>query len=277
MILHTDYETMPREDLEALQLKRLKATVDRCYHTVKFYRDAMDELEIKPHHIKTITDVQLLPYTKKEHLRQNYPFGLFAVPTDQVVRIHASSGTTGKPTVVGYTKRDIQTWAQLVARCLASSGMRPGDRLHNGYGYGLFTGGLGLHYGGEELGVMVTPMSGGQTPGSYFAGCGQHYTELDAPVAHHAGVGCLSRSVGFLEVVDHQIAKRSGAVENFNRYLETGHHFLQAGLKLTIPGCRRVFDQQWFSRVKRLFSRYIMWFEAVKEMQPDDVVPGLLQ
>lgn len=163
MILHTDYETMPREDLEALQLKRLKATVDRCYHTVKFYRDAMDELDVKPHHIKTIKDVQLLPYTKKEHLRQNYPFGLFAVPTDQVVRIHASSGTTGKPTVVGYTKRDIQTWAQLVARCLASSGLRPGDRLHNGYGYGLFTGGLGLHYGAEELGVMVTPMSGGQT------------------------------------------------------------------------------------------------------------------
>lgn len=163
MILHTDFETMPREDLEALQLKRLRATVDRCYHTVKFYRDAMDELDVKPHHIKSIKDVQLLPYTKKEHLRQNYPFGLFAVPTDQVVRIHASSGTTGKPTVVGYTKRDIQTWAQLVARCLASSGLRPGDRLQNGYGYGLFTGGLGLHYGAEELGVMVTPMSGGQT------------------------------------------------------------------------------------------------------------------
>ncbi len=131
MILHTDSETMPREDLEALQLKRLRATVDRCYHTVKFYRDAMDELDVKPHHIKSIKDVQLLPYTKKEHLRQNYPFGLFAVPTDQVVRTHASAGTTGKPMVVGYTKRDIQTWAQLVARCLASSGLRPGDRLKN--------------------------------------------------------------------------------------------------------------------------------------------------
>ncbi|TVO71961.1 phenylacetate--CoA ligase family protein [Sedimenticola selenatireducens] len=163
MILHSDFETMPREELEALQLKRLKTTVERCYHTVKFYRNAMDELGVKPEHIQQLSDVRHLPYTKKEHLRENYPFGLFAVPTEQVVRVHASSGTTGKPTVVGYTKRDIRTWAQLVARCLAASGLHPGDRLHNAYGYGLFTGGLGLHYGGEELGVMVTPMSGGQT------------------------------------------------------------------------------------------------------------------
>ena len=163
MILHTDLETLPREDLEALQLKRLKSTVERCYHTVKFYREAMDEMGVKPHHIQTLSDVRHLPYTKKEHLRENYPFGMFAVPTDQVVRVHASSGTTGKPTVVGYTRRDIQTWSSLVARCLAASGLHPGDRLHNAYGYGLFTGGLGLHYGGEELGVMVTPMSGGQT------------------------------------------------------------------------------------------------------------------
>ena len=163
MILHTEYETLPREELEKLQLTRLRATVERCYHTVGFYRDAMDELGVKPHHIQSVKDVRLLPYTKKEHLRQNYPFGMFAVPTDQVVRIHASSGTTGKPTVVGYTARDIRTWAQLMARSLAAAGMRPGERLHNAYGYGLFTGGLGLHYGGEELGVMVTPMSGGQT------------------------------------------------------------------------------------------------------------------
>jgi len=163
MILHSDVETMPREELQALQLQRLRTTVERCYHTVSFYHDAMEDLGVKPHHIKTLDDVRLLPYTKKEHLRENYPFGLFAVPTEQVVRVHASSGTTGKPTVVGYTRRDIRTWGQLVARCLAASGMRPGDRLHNAYGYGLFTGGLGLHYGGEELGVMVTPMSGGQT------------------------------------------------------------------------------------------------------------------
>ncbi|PLX62723.1 phenylacetate--CoA ligase family protein [Sedimenticola selenatireducens] len=163
MILHSDFETMPREELEALQLRRLKATVERCYHTVKFYRNAMDELGVKPEHIQQLGDIRHLPFTKKEHLRENYPFGLFAVPTEQVVRVHASSGTTGKPTVVGYTKRDIRTWGQLVARCLSAAGLHPGDRLHNAYGYGLFTGGLGLHYGGEELGVMVTPMSGGQT------------------------------------------------------------------------------------------------------------------
>ena len=162
MILHTEYETLPREDLERLQLTRLRATVERCYHTVGFYREAMDGLGVKPRHIQSVADVRLLPYTKKEHLRDNYPFGMFAVPTEQVVRVHASSGTTGKPTVVGYTARDIKTWAQLMARSLAAAGMRPGDRLHNSYGYGLFTGGLGAHYGGEELGVMVTPMSGGR-------------------------------------------------------------------------------------------------------------------
>jgi phenylacetate-CoA ligase len=163
MILHTKIETMPREDLEALQLKRLQTTVERCYYTVGFYRDAMDELGVKPRHIQSLADTRLLPFTKKEHLRDSYPFGMFAVPMDQVVRVHASSGTTGKPTVVGYTARDIRTWSQLMARSLAAAGLRPGDRMHNAYGYGLFTGGLGFHYGGEELGVMVTPMSGGQT------------------------------------------------------------------------------------------------------------------
>jgi phenylacetate-CoA ligase len=163
MILDTEQETLPREELQELQLRRLRATVERCYQTVKYYRGAMDELGVKPRHIQSVADVRLLPFTKKENLRENYPFGMFAVPTDQVVRIHASSGTTGKPTVVGYTRRDIRTWARVMARSLAAAGMRPGDRLHNAYGYGLFTGGLGLHYGAEELGVMVTPISGGQT------------------------------------------------------------------------------------------------------------------
>jgi phenylacetate-CoA ligase len=163
MILDIDQETLPREELQALQLNRLRATVERCYQTVKYYREAMDELGVKPRHIQSVADVRLLPFTKKENLRENYPFGMFAVPTDQVVRIHASSGTTGKPTVVGYTRRDVRTWARVMARSLAAAGMRPGDRLHNAYGYGLFTGGLGLHYGAEELGMMVTPISGGQT------------------------------------------------------------------------------------------------------------------
>lgn len=163
MILDTEQETLPREELQELQLRRLRATVERCYQTVKYYRDAMDELGVKPRHIQSVADVRLLPFTKKENLRENYPFGMFAVPTDQVVRIHASSGTTGKPTVVGYTRRDVRTWARVMARSLAAAGLRPGDRLHNAYGYGLFTGGLGLHYGAEELGLMVTPISGGQT------------------------------------------------------------------------------------------------------------------
>jgi phenylacetate-CoA ligase len=163
MIFDIDHETLPREELQALQLRRLQATVERCYQTVKFYREAMDELEVKPHHIQTLADASLLPFTKKEQLRENYPFGMFAVPTDQVVRVHASSGTTGKPTVVGYTKRDIANWGALVARSLSAAGLRPGDRLHNAYGYGLFTGGLGIHYGAETLGVMTIPMSGGQT------------------------------------------------------------------------------------------------------------------
>ncbi|MBL8259800.1 MAG: phenylacetate--CoA ligase [Candidatus Competibacteraceae bacterium] len=163
MILDTEQETLPREELQQLQVRRLRATVERCYQTVKYYRDAMDELGVRPSHIQSVADVRLLPFTKKENLRENYPFGMFAVPTDQVVRIHASSGTTGKPTVVGYTRRDVRTWARVMARSLAAAGLRPGDRLHNAYGYGLFTGGLGFHYGAEELGVMVTPVSGGQT------------------------------------------------------------------------------------------------------------------
>ena len=163
MILDIEQETLPREELRELQVHRLRATVERCYRTVPYYRDAMDELGVRPDHIQAVEDVRLLPFTKKENLRENYPFGMFAVPTDQVVRIHASSGTTGKPTVVGYTRRDVRTWARVMARSLAAAGLRPGDRMHNAYGYGLFTGGLGFHYGAEELGMMVTPISGGQT------------------------------------------------------------------------------------------------------------------
>ncbi|MDH3353872.1 MAG: phenylacetate--CoA ligase [Chromatiales bacterium] len=163
MILHTDVETMPREELEALQLKRLQNTVEHCYANVRAYREAMDELGFKPEQLKTLADVRHLPFTEKEHLRANYPFGMFAAPMDQVVRVHASSGTTGKPTVVGYTQRDINTWADLMARSISAAGVRSGDRFHNAYGYGLFTGGLGFHYGAERLGCTVVPMSGGQT------------------------------------------------------------------------------------------------------------------
>jgi phenylacetate-CoA ligase len=163
MIWNEKYETMPREDLETLQLRRLQDLVERVYYRVKPYREKMDNGGIKPSHIKSLADLQKLPFTTKDFLRDNYPFGLFTLPLEQVVRVHASSGTTGKPTVVGYTKRDIETWAEVMARSLACGGVQRGDIVQNAYGYGLFTGGLGAHYGAEKLGATVIPISGGQT------------------------------------------------------------------------------------------------------------------
>jgi phenylacetate-CoA ligase len=163
MIWNEEFETLPREALEALQLKRLQATVERVYATVPFYRKKFDEMGIKPSHVKTLNDLKILPFTIKNDLRDNYPFGLFSVPMESVVRVHASSGTTGKPIVVGYTRRDIDTWAELIARTLSCAGIHKGDIVHNAYGYGLFTGGLGLHYGAEKIGASVIPISGGNT------------------------------------------------------------------------------------------------------------------
>jgi phenylacetate-CoA ligase len=163
MIWNEEFETLPREALEALQVKRLKALVERVYATVPFYRRQMDGAGMRPDQIQGLDDLERLPFTTKENLRENYPFGLFTVPLERVIRIHASSGTTGKPTVVGYTRRDIETWAELMARTLACGGTRQGDVVHNAYGYGLFTGGLGAHYGAEKIGATVIPMSGGNT------------------------------------------------------------------------------------------------------------------
>jgi phenylacetate-CoA ligase len=163
MIYNIEFETLPREALEALQLRRLQATVHRVYATVPFYRKKFDEAGLSPGDIKNLKDLQRFPFTTKQDLRDNYPFGMFAVPMDNVVRIHASSGTTGKPTVVGYTARDIDTWSELMARALVAGGASRGDIIHNAYGYGLFTGGLGIHYGAERLGASVIPISGGNT------------------------------------------------------------------------------------------------------------------
>ena len=163
MIYNEEYETMPREALEAIQLRRLQSVVARVYNTVPFYKKRFDEAGIKPEDINTLEDLRTLPFTYKDDLRDNYPFGMFTVPMDNVVRIHASSGTTGKPTVVGYTARDIQTWSELMARTLMAGGATKGDMIHNAYGYGLFTGGLGFHYGAEKLGASVIPISGGNT------------------------------------------------------------------------------------------------------------------
>jgi len=163
MIYNEEFETMPREALESIQLRRLQATVARVYNATSFYRRRFDEAGVAPADIRSLSDLQKLPFTTKADLRDNYPFGMFAVPMDNVTRIHASSGTTGKPTVVGYTARDIQTWAELMARSLMAAGTRRDDIVHNAYGYGLFTGGLGVHYGAERLGASVIPISGGNT------------------------------------------------------------------------------------------------------------------
>ncbi|HID29785.1 MAG TPA: phenylacetate--CoA ligase, partial [Desulfobacterales bacterium] len=163
MIWNEEYETLPREALEALQLKRLQNQIERVYASVPYYRRKMDDAGVIPGDIKTLDDIQKLPFTTKEDLRKNYPFGLFAVPLEKVVRIHASSGTTGQPTVVGYTKRDIKIWAELMTRSLVAAGATQKDIIHNAYGYGLFTGGLGAHYGAENLGATVVPISGGNT------------------------------------------------------------------------------------------------------------------
>ncbi|HOD28757.1 MAG TPA: phenylacetate--CoA ligase [Syntrophales bacterium] len=163
MIYNEEFETLPREVLEALQFKRLQQVLQRVYHTVGFYRRTFDAAGVKPDDIRTLADLSRLPFTSKQDLRENYPFGLFAVPMSSVVRLHASSGTTGRSTVVGYTKRDIDTWSELMARCFVAAGLTKNDIIHNAYGYGLFTGGLGAHYGAERLGASVIPMSGGNT------------------------------------------------------------------------------------------------------------------
>src|SRR5579859_7703407 len=156
-------ETMPRSDLGALQLKRLKTTLARAYGRVPHARRKFDAAGVTPESLGTLADIARFPFATKADLRDNYPFGLFAVPREQVLRLHASSGTTGKPTVVGYTRADLDLWSDLMARTLASAGAQPGDIVHNAYGYGLFTGGLGAHYGAERLGCTVVPMSGGGT------------------------------------------------------------------------------------------------------------------
>ncbi len=156
-------ETASRDEIQALQLQRLRWSLQHAYDNVPHYRRAFDAKGVHPSDLKTLADLARFPFTTKGDLRENYPFGMFAVPRHQIMRIHASSGTTGKPTVVGYTARDIDTWANLAARSIRAAGGRPGDMVHIAYGYGLFTGGLGAHYGAERAGCTVVPMSGGQT------------------------------------------------------------------------------------------------------------------
>lgn len=197
MIFQQDMECMQREQLRELQGKRLQDTVKRAYENVPFYKEKLDAHGVAPADIKTIDDISKLPFTVKDDFRDQYPFGLFAVPQRDIVRVHASSGTTGKPTVVGYTKEDIALWASVCARTLGCGGGTPEDVVQIAYGYGLFTGGLGMHYGGEALGAMVVPMSGGnsikqlmlmQDFGTTLLCCTPSYSLLLAEVAAEEGI-----------------------------------------------------------------------------------------
>jgi phenylacetate-CoA ligase len=190
-------ETMARPELEALQGKRLKETLARAYAKVPHVRAKFDAARVTPEHCKSLADLARFPFSAKADLRDNFPFGLFAVPREQVLRLHASSGTTGRPTVVGYTKADLDLWADLMARSLACMGAKPGDVFHNAYGYGLFTGGLGFHYGAERLGCTTVPVSGGATErqvallqdfGARFIGATPSYALNIAEVAGGMGV-----------------------------------------------------------------------------------------
>jgi len=162
-MIWNEIESAKREDIEKVQLKRLKELVTRVYHLSPFYREKFDELGITPDDIKTLKDIQKLPFTKKQDLRDNYPFGLFTVPMSEVVRVHSSSGTTGKPTVVGYTKHDMDVWNEVMMRTYAMADVTSRDIVHNAYGYGLFTGGLGFHEAAQKMGATIVPASGGFT------------------------------------------------------------------------------------------------------------------
>ncbi|MCX7558054.1 phenylacetate--CoA ligase [Sulfitobacter sp. F26204] len=157
-------ELASRDEIAALQLKRMKWSLRHAYDNVPFYKDSFDAAGVHPDDLQDLSDLSKFPFTVKTDLRDNYPFKMFAVPREQVARIHASSGTTGQPTVVGYTQNDLNNWGSVVARSLRAAGMRPGDMLHNAYGYGLFTGGLGIHLGADALGLSTYPISGGMTP-----------------------------------------------------------------------------------------------------------------
>jgi len=163
MFYNEEFETLPREAIQALQIKRLQQVLQRVYHTVGHYKKSLDAARVKPDDIKSLADLSRLPFITRHDLQNNYPFGLSAVPMSSVVRLHASSGTSGRSTVFGYTKRDIETWSELMARSLVAAGLTKNDIIHNAFSYGLFTGGLGLHFGAEKIGASVIPISGGNS------------------------------------------------------------------------------------------------------------------
>lgn len=197
MIWNKEIEMAHRKTIEGIQLQKLKRTVENCYENVAHYRKKFDEIGLKPSHIKTLKDIKNIPFTVKDDLRENYPFNFFAVPMKKVVRVHASSGTTGKPTVVGYTKNDIDMWSEVIARMVCEAGVEEGDIAQIAFGYGLFTGAFGLHYGLEKVGATVIPISGGNTErqinimkdfGSTVLVCTPSYALYIAEVAKKMGI-----------------------------------------------------------------------------------------
>ncbi|MEA2063639.1 MAG: phenylacetate--CoA ligase [Gemmatimonadota bacterium] len=227
MIWNEKQETMPVEERRKLQAQSLAATCRRVYENVPFYRKAFDTRGIKPQDIKSVDDLKHLPFTTKQDLRDNYPYGLFTVPLDQVVRIHSSSGTTGKPTVVGYTSADIDIWSEVMARSFGCAGVGPGDIIQNAYGYGMFTGGLGAHYGGECVGATVIPISGGNTKrqllvledfGSTCLCCTPSYSLYIAEVAGEIGLDIrnLPLKVGVFGAEPWSDQMRKSIEENLN-------------------------------------------------------------
>ena len=198
MYWNEKYECLSRDELKQLQLERLKQTLERAYHNVNHYRNTMQAAGVEPRDLNTLEDLQKFPFTKKQDLRDNYPYGMFAVNLSEVVRIHSSSGTTGKPTVVGYTRNDINNWSELMARSLMNAGVQKEDVIQNAYGYGLFTGGLGVHYGAEKIGASIIPISGGNTKrqvmimkdyGSTIITCTPSYALFIAEVIEEMGLG----------------------------------------------------------------------------------------
>lgn len=196
-IWNPHFETMSREDMRQVQSERLRDAVERVYYNVPYYREKMQSQGLGPEHIKSVDDLSKLPFTVKQDLRDNYPFGLFAVPMSEIIRVHASSGTTGKPTVVGYTRADIGIWSEVMARTLTSAGAGKNDFIQIAYGYGLFTGGLGVHYGGEKIGASVIPISGGNTKrqlqlmedfGSTVLACTPSYAAYLAEAIEESGI-----------------------------------------------------------------------------------------
>jgi len=265
MYWNEKYECMDREDLMSLQLERLHQTIDRAYHNVPHYRSAMQELGIEPGDIKTLEDLSKLPFTTKQDLRDNYPYGMFSVPLSEIVRIHSSSGTTGKPTVVGYTRQDLNNWAELAARSFYCAGATKEDVVQISYGYGLFTGGLGIHYGAEKVGASVIPTSGGNTKrqvmimkdfGSTVLACTPSYALYMGEVMEELGIstdeiklrvgifGAEPWSVGMRKEIEHKLGLSAHDIYGLSEIMGPG-----VSMECTAKNGLHVFEDHFIAEI----------------------------